>query len=41
MWHELVHMYLAGYLVVGFLLAGHYGRRWLAGQRTGTPAPRS
>ncbi len=32
-WHELVHMYLAGYLVVGFLLAGHYGRRWLAGQR--------
>ena len=32
-WHELVHMYLAGYLVVGFLLAGYYGRRWLAGRR--------
>jgi cytochrome d ubiquinol oxidase subunit I len=32
-WHELVHMYLAGYLVVGFLLAGWYGRRWLAGRR--------
>ena len=32
-WHELVHMYLAGYLVVGFLVAGHYGRKWLAGQR--------
>ena len=32
-WHELVHMYLAGYLVVGFLVAGYYGRRWLAGQR--------
>ena len=32
-WHETVHMYLAGYLVVGFLLAGHYGRRWLNGRR--------
>lgn len=26
-------MYLAGYLVVGFLVAGFYGRRWLAGRR--------
>ncbi len=32
-WHELVHMYLAGYLVVGFLVAGVYGRHWLAGRR--------
>ncbi len=32
-WHELVHMYLAGYLVVGFLVAGYYGRRWLRGRR--------
>ena len=23
-WHELVHMYLAGYIVTGFLLAGAY-----------------
>jgi cytochrome bd ubiquinol oxidase subunit I len=33
LWHELVHMYLAGYVVVGFLIAGYYSRRWLAGQR--------
>ncbi len=32
-WHELVHMYLAGYLVVGFLIAGFYGRRWISGRR--------
>ena len=32
-WHELVHMYLAGYMVVGFLVAGYYGRRWLRGRR--------
>ena len=32
-WHELVHMYLAGYMVVGFLVAGWYGRRWLRGRR--------
>ena len=32
-WHELVHMYLAGYMVVGFLVAGYYGRRWLKGRR--------
>src|SRR4051794_14264245 len=24
MWHELIHMYLAGYLVAGFLVAGSY-----------------
>src|SRR6478609_419578 len=31
--HELVHMYLAGYLVAGFLLAAYYARRWLKGTR--------
>jgi cytochrome bd ubiquinol oxidase subunit I len=31
--HELVHMYLAGYLVAGFLVAAYYARRWLGGRR--------
>ena len=31
--HELVHMYLAGYLVAGFLVAAYYARRWLKGTR--------
>ena len=31
--HELVHMYLAAYLVTGFLVAGIYARRWLHGDR--------
>jgi cytochrome d ubiquinol oxidase subunit I len=31
--HELVHMYLAGYLVTAFLVAGVYARRWLRGDR--------
>jgi cytochrome bd ubiquinol oxidase subunit I len=31
--HELVHMYLAGYLVAGFLVAAYYARRWLKGRR--------
>jgi cytochrome d ubiquinol oxidase subunit I len=31
--HELVHMYLAGYLVCGFILAAYYARRWLKGTR--------
>ena len=31
--HELVHMYLAGYLVAGFLVSAYYARRWLGGQR--------
>lgn len=30
-WHELVHMYLAGYMVAGFLLAGVYAFRRLRG----------
>jgi cytochrome d ubiquinol oxidase subunit I len=34
MWHELIHMYLAGYLVAGFLVAGIYARGWLRGRRT-------
>jgi cytochrome d ubiquinol oxidase subunit I len=33
MWHELVHMYLAGYLVCGFLVAGVYAYAWLHGRR--------
>ncbi|HEX6022114.1 MAG TPA: cytochrome ubiquinol oxidase subunit I [Solirubrobacter sp.] len=33
MWHELIHMYLAGYLVAGFLVAGVYAYAWLKGRR--------
>ena len=29
MWHELIHMYLAGYLVCGFIVAGVYAYAWL------------
>jgi cytochrome bd ubiquinol oxidase subunit I len=31
-WHELVHMYLAGYIVVGFVLAGVYAWGRLRGR---------
>ncbi len=31
-WHELVHMYLAGYMVSGFILAGCYGFARLRGK---------
>jgi cytochrome bd ubiquinol oxidase subunit I len=31
-WHELVHMYLAGYIVVGFLVAGAYAWGRLRGR---------
>lgn len=34
MWHEVIHMYLAGYLVAGFLVAGIYARAWLRGDRS-------
>jgi len=34
LWHELVHMYLAAYIVAGFLVAGGYALLWLRGQRT-------
>jgi cytochrome d ubiquinol oxidase subunit I len=33
MWHELIHMYLAGYLVSGFIVAGVYAFAWLRGKR--------
>ena len=33
MWHELVHMYLAGYLVAGFIVAGVYAAAHLRGRR--------
>jgi cytochrome d ubiquinol oxidase subunit I len=33
LWHELVHMYLAGYIVAGFLTAGVYAFGWLRGRR--------
>src|SRR5215210_4733235 len=31
--HELTHMYLAGYMVAGFLVAGVYATAWLHGRR--------
>ena len=34
LWPELVHMYLAAYLVVGFLIAGAYAWSWLRGRRS-------
>jgi cytochrome d ubiquinol oxidase subunit I len=33
LWHELTHMYLAGFLVAGFLVAGVYAYAWLKGRR--------
>jgi cytochrome bd ubiquinol oxidase subunit I len=33
-WHELVHMYLAAYIVAGFLVAAVYSGAWLKGCRT-------
>jgi cytochrome d ubiquinol oxidase subunit I len=32
-WHELVHMYLAGFIVSGFIVAGVYAVGWLRGRR--------
>ena len=32
-WHEVVHMYLAGFMVAGFLVAGVYAFAWLRGRR--------
>jgi len=34
LWHEMVHMYVAAYIVVGFLLAAAYSVAWLRGNRT-------
>jgi cytochrome bd ubiquinol oxidase subunit I len=33
LWHELIHMYLAGYIVAGFIVAGVYAAAWLRGRR--------
>jgi cytochrome bd ubiquinol oxidase subunit I len=33
LWHELVHMYLAGFIVAAFLVAGVYAFGWLKGRR--------
>jgi len=33
LWHELVHMYFAGYVVAGFVLAAVYSWGWLHGRR--------
>jgi cytochrome d ubiquinol oxidase subunit I len=33
LWHELVHMYLAGFIVARFLVAGVYAFGWLRGRR--------
>ena len=33
LWHEVIHMYLAGYLVCGFIVAGVYAFAWLRGRR--------
>ncbi len=34
LWHEIVHMYLAAYIVCGFLVAGVYAFAWLRGDRS-------
>jgi cytochrome d ubiquinol oxidase subunit I len=34
LWHELVHMYLAGFIVASFLVAGVYAHGWLRGRRS-------
>jgi len=44
LWHELVHMYLAGYMVTGFLIAGAYAigclrGRWGRYERTALAIP--
>jgi len=33
LWHELTHMYLAGFIVTGFLVASVYAAAWLRGHR--------
>jgi len=44
LWHELVHMYVAGYIVVGFIVSGCYAfarlrGRWTRYERTGLVVP--
>jgi cytochrome d ubiquinol oxidase subunit I len=33
LWHELFHMYLAAFIVAGFIVAGVYAAAWLKGKR--------
>lgn len=33
LWHEVIHMYLAGFIVAGFLTAAVYAFAWLRGRR--------
>ncbi len=33
LWHELLHMYMAGYIVVGFIVSSVYAWSWLRGTR--------
>src|SRR5438105_8730580 len=33
LWHELVHMYLAGFIVAGFVTTAFYAVGWLRGRR--------
>ncbi|MEA2180995.1 MAG: cytochrome bd ubiquinol oxidase subunit [Solirubrobacteraceae bacterium] len=33
LWHELIHMYVAGYVVVGCVVGAVYARSWLRGNR--------
>jgi cytochrome d ubiquinol oxidase subunit I len=33
-WHEFVHMYVAGFMVASFVVAGVYAVAWLRGQRS-------
>src|SRR3954468_6162635 len=39
LWHEIVHMYVAGYIVAGFLVAAVYARAWLKGRHDGYHRP--
>jgi cytochrome bd ubiquinol oxidase subunit I len=32
-WHELIHMYLGGFMVTGFVIAAAYAWGWLGGRR--------
>jgi cytochrome bd ubiquinol oxidase subunit I len=34
LWYEVTHMYLAGFLVSGFIVAGVYAHNWLKGRQT-------
>ena len=37
LWHELTHMYLAGFMVAGFLVASVYAYGWLRGRHDRRP----